>query len=94
MADEIILETKSSIPGLASLSKATARPICRYDGNECCSARYIFHARVVLGWTTSQKFTLSYVIAGTGTTTDTSLSLAITEHTLHRTVEKTFDIKN
>jgi len=25
---------------------------------------------------------------------DTSLSLATTEHTLHRTIEKTFDIKN
>jgi len=28
------------------------------------------------------------------TTTDTSLSLAITEYTLHRTVEKMFDVKN
>jgi len=27
-------------------------------------------------------------------TTDTSLSLAITEYTLHRTAEKTFDVKN
>jgi len=39
-------------------------------------------------------FDKSRYSAISGTTTGTSLLLTIAEHTLHQTVEKTFDVKN
>jgi len=41
-----------------------------------------------------QKHLLSLLISLSGTTTDTSLPLTVTVHTLHQTVEKMFDIKH
>ena len=40
------------------------------------------------------KSTYCHHSAISGTTTGISFSLTITEHTLHQTIEKTFDIKN
>jgi len=55
------------VPGLVSLQQAATRSVCRYDGYECYSTRYIPYTLVV-GLATPDNFTLCHVIDSRSTT--------------------------